>query len=561
LNRRCPLVALLLLWHGGGTAFAQVDWEPFAEIAAGPIFDKVSLTLESGARTESAGPFFYRQETAAATQWGVPPFYAQISQPDVDAFNCEALPPLFSYHRFGRESTTLITPLINIYGGRYQSGAEYRRAMVFPFYYRQTGTDASRNYFALFPFYGTIKNKFLRNEIHFTLFPIYIQSRKRDVVTDNFLYPLIHTRTGNGMSGWQFWPLLGLENKVPTTRTNLLGNVEVIGGYEKLFLVWPFFFEETTGIGTERQSYYQALWPFYTQMSSPQRTSTGIIFPFFTTTDEREKKYREYDFPWPFFVIARGEGKTITRFFPLYDASHNESLRSRTYLWPVYMNRSYEAGGALGRANTRWLVYGLVRVDEKNLQTGETRRRLDSLPLFTYRRAWDGRERLQVLAILEPLLPDNGAVQRIFSPLWSLWVSERNPTNQTSSQALLWNLYRHDSAPELKRTSLFFGLFQHRRTPQQDVLRIFFIPIKSKRPPADQPAAPTTIKLGVMPTSVNEVVEPEATPHPASGHPFPIRWGEGRGEGRPAFYQPPTTLGIRSQELGVSLSPALRLRN
>jgi hypothetical protein len=498
LKFRHLLAALLLLLLGGAKAFGQlgqIDWEPFADIAAGPIFDKVGLTLESGARTESIGPFYYHQETANATQWGVPPFYAQISQPDVDAFNCEALPPLFSYHRFGHESTTLITPMINIYGGRYQNGVEYRRAMVFPVYFRQVGTDPARNYFALFPFYGTIKNKFLRHEIHFAMFPIYGQSRKRDVVTDNYLYPLFHTRTGNGLSGWQLWPLVGVENKIPTTRTNLLGNVEIIGGHEKVFFIWPFLFDETTGVGTEREQHYQAVWPFYTKLNSPQRTSTGIIFPFFNYTTEREKKYREFDFPWPFFVIARGEGKTITRFFPLYDASHNDSIRSRTYLWPVYMNRAYEAG-ALSRVNNRWLVYGLVRVDEKNLQTGETRRRLDSLPLFTYRRAWDGRERLQVLAILEPLLPDNGAVQRIFSPLWSVWVSERSPTNHSSSQSLLWNLYRHDSAPELKRTSILFGLFQHRRTPQQDVLRIFFIPFKKELSPADKPPPAVATKSG-----------------------------------------------------------------
>ena len=42
-----------------------------------------------------------------------------------------------------------------------------------------------------------------RDEIFFVMFPIYSQTRKKDVVTDNYLYPFFHLRHGDGLHGWQ----------------------------------------------------------------------------------------------------------------------------------------------------------------------------------------------------------------------------------------------------------------------------------------------------------------------------------------------------------------------
>ena len=87
---------------------------------------------------------------------------------------------------------------------------------------------------------------------------------------------------------------------------------------------------------------------------------------------------------------------------------------------------------------------------EKNTETGESRRYVDLWPLFTYRRDFNGNTRLQVLALLEPIIPGSHSIERNWSPFWSLWRSEKNPKAGAASQSLLWNLYRHDTAPEHK---------------------------------------------------------------------------------------------------------------
>ncbi len=60
---------------------------------------------------------------------------------------------------------------------------------IFPFYFQQRSPDTDENYTALFPFYGHIKDRLFRDKIFFVMFPIYGQTQKRDIVTDNYLYP------------------------------------------------------------------------------------------------------------------------------------------------------------------------------------------------------------------------------------------------------------------------------------------------------------------------------------------------------------------------------------
>jgi len=91
------------------------------------------------------------------------------------------------------------------------------------------------------------------------LFPLYGQSRKQDVVTDNYFYPFFHLRHGDALQGWQFWPLAGYEHKDMTTRTNRDGEAQTIGGHKKLFALWPVFFDQKLRIGAENPEHHQAL--------------------------------------------------------------------------------------------------------------------------------------------------------------------------------------------------------------------------------------------------------------------------------------------------------------
>jgi hypothetical protein len=348
---------------------------------------------------------------------------------------------------------------------------------------------AEENYTALLPIYGHLKHRLFRDEVSFVMMPLYVRSRKRDMVTHNYLYPFFHLRHGDGLKGWQLWPLVGHEHKVVTTKTNSWNEVETVGGHDKFFALWPIYFRQTAGTGTDNPEKHHAALPLYSLMRSPRRDSSTVPWPIGVThTVDRAKKYTEWAAPWPLIVFARGEGKTTSRVWPLFSQSHNDTLESHWYLWPVYKyNRITSA--PLDRERTRLLLFLYSDVTEKNTETGEELRRVDLWPLFTARRDFNGNRRLQIFSLLEPIVPNNKSVERNYSPLWSLWRAEKNAPSGAASRSLLWNLYRREVTPETKKCSLLFGLFQYQSNPADRRWRLLYIPLgKASKPVKDAPA-------------------------------------------------------------------------
>jgi hypothetical protein len=455
--------------------------------SAGPLYDQFPLTLDAGSRTEAVGPFFFSQETDAEKSRGVPPLFSRRTDPVTESEAYDLLYPLLTYEVYGKEYRWQFCQLLSFSGGQNQAGVPKNRFTVFPFYFQQRSPDTNENYTALVPFYGHLKDRLMRDEICFVMFPLYSETRKRDVVTDNYLYPFFHLRHGDGLRGWQCWPVVGSEHKDATTRTNGFGETEVIGGHDKSFFLWPVHLRQDTGIGTDNPEKFRASIPLYAVSRSPQRDSTSVLWPFFNWIDDREKKYREWEGPYPFVVVARGPGKTATRVLPLFGRAHNDTFEDDFYLWPLYKYNRLRTG-ALDQERTRILFYVFVDLTEKNMETGKAKRRVDLLPLFTWHRDFNGNRRLQILAPIEPVLPGNSGVERNWSPLWSLWRAEDNPGTGAFSRSLLWNLYRYDAAPGAKKCSLFFGLFQYQSNAECKRLRLFYIPLVKTRPAAGQPA-------------------------------------------------------------------------
>ena len=447
---------------------------------AGPNYDRFQLTLDFGGRAEAAGPFFYAEEKDSQMTWAVPPLFFHETDPAIEHSECNFLYPLMTYEKYGAEYRWQFIQLFSIAGGRNPDDSAKKQFTIFPFYFQQRSPDTNENYTALFPFYGHINGRLFRDKIFFIMFPIYGQTWKRDVVNDNYLYPFFNVRHGDGMHGWQFWPFVGSEHKDITTTTNGFGDVETVGGYDRSFVLWPFYFRQNNGIGTDNPEKFRASIPFYAVSRSPMRDSASVLWPFFTLIDDREKKYREWQGPWPFVIYARGDGKTTSRVWPFFSRSHNNELESDSYFWPLYQHHRLHAD-PLDRQRTRVLFYLYDDTTEKNTETGAEKRRVDMLPFFTYHRDFNGNSRLQILALIEPVLPDNPGIEHNWSPLWSVWRAENNPKTGASSRSLLWNLYRSDKTSDSKKISLLFGLFQYQSIGETNKLRLFYIPVPEPR--------------------------------------------------------------------------------
>jgi hypothetical protein len=467
----CHALWILVFVFGAPLCSRAADF-----LSAGPLFHEFYLTLVPGHRTEALGPLFYQEEAETQRTWAVPPLISYTTDTATDLKEIDFLYPLLTYDRYGDQYRWQFIQLFSLAGGPYPEDPSRTRFTIFPLYFQQRSSHPSQNYTAFFPFYGRLKHRLFRDEIYFIMFPIFGETKKKDVVTDNYLFPIFHLRHGPGLQGWQFWPLVGHEHKEVTTVTNGYNEQVTVPGHDGLFILWPIFFNDHLGIGTTNNDWQQGVLPLYSFERSPLRDSTTVIWPFFSKIDDREKQYREWDAPWPFVEFARGPGKTTTRVWPFFSQSHNATLEDDFYLWPVY-KYSRARLDPLDRTRTRILFFLFSDTIDRNTETHASARRTYLLPFFLKRRDLNGNTRLQVFAPLEPFVPGSHKIERDYSPLWSVWRQEANARTGASSQSLLWNLYRRDAAPGHKKVSLFFGLFQYQSGPEGGRTRLFYIPL------------------------------------------------------------------------------------
>jgi hypothetical protein len=468
----------------------------------GPAWEHFPLSLKDGYRSEGLGPFFYDEHNEDSHVWAIPPFFSSVSSPGTDSAEIDFLYPIITYDRFGQEYRFQILQLFSLAGGGLQENQSKDRFTLFPIYFQQRSTVSNENYTALFPVFGKLRNRLFRDEIDFVLWPLYVktkrrpgagsvgadeflsignrwaQSRRGDITTYNFIAPIFHLRYGDGLRGWQAWPLAGHELKMTTLRTNAWGDTETIPGFKKSFVLWPIWLQDYRNMGSTNESHYNALLPFYTSFRSPARDSTSYFWPFgLTLTEDRARKYDEVDFLWPVFAYARGEGKTTTRFWPLFGFSHNSFMERNFCAWPVYRYSRIHSD-PLDRRRTQILFFLYSDKKELNTTTGNQSHRVDCWPLFTSKHDGRGNSSLQFLSLLEPVLAGSKSIERNYSHVWSIWRSEKSTSRGTSSKSLLWNLYSSRVTENgVHKTSFLFGLFQRKSSPNGSGLRLLYVPL------------------------------------------------------------------------------------
>lgn len=493
---------IILLWTVAGGVWRLSSAQPSEPVSAGPLWAEFALSFAPGERTEALGPFWAAERrwpedwqptveqpvppvSRIARTFTLAPLFNWNAEPVVDHVSWELAYPVITYDRYGPEWRLQVFQLLRFTGGATQDGARTRSFSLVPFFwFRRSAEDPALNYSAVWPFYGTLQKRLFRDEVRFVMWPAYVQTRRRDVVTDNYLVPLVHTRRGEGMRGWQVWPFYGIEHKFPTARTNGFGEVESVPGYVRRFVLWPFYSAADLGLGSTHPVKQRTLLPFYSLESSPQKDRAIYGWPFGPVfVEDRELNYWQTSVLFPVFTLARGPGKQALRVWPLFGTTRYTNTHSVFAAWPLY-SRKATVTPTWERRVTRVGLFLYTDVETRDLRTDRTRRRSDLWPLFLARRDAEGNERFQMLAVLEPFLPENTSIRRLYSPLWALWRSEKNPRAGTASQSLLWNLYRHETRPEGKKCSLLFGLFQYQSTPSGKRWWLFYLPGGRRTGPA-----------------------------------------------------------------------------
>ena len=312
----------------------------------------------AGARESwtAAGPLIFRKPNADAdgnTASGFRPFWVQLHNPQGEFRAGYFLYPLFSYSVDENTYKWSVFELIRRTDRRasaappksvFEQNGEFE---VFPFWFSRETGDGELNYKALFPVYGTIKNKLGFERLSWTIFPLYVENEKRGAITSTALWPIFR-RTHGAAHGWGVWPLFNYVDRPGVSR------------YETY--LWPLGFNATRypspddPPGTPPRRDVGFL-PFYARNTGPGYINEDYAWPFFGYTERTlPKRYREHRYLWPFFVQGRGDEHYINRWAPFYTHSINKGVDKHWYAWPLVRHARWDDEG-IARERSQFLYF------------------------------------------------------------------------------------------------------------------------------------------------------------------------------------------------------------
>lgn len=407
---------------------------PVADFRASDAADYSSLHL--------FGPLFKYEIKGAETEMALRPLFYHAKD-DEGVSQTEVLYPLFGHKQEKDSSSFHLFHLLQADFGERESGSR-NLAQLFPFLFYGEDPEHGR-YAAFFPIYGTLYNRFGKDRINFTLFPLYSRTETGTTRVDNLLWPFLAKISGEDETGLKFWPVYGHSAKK--------------GVYRKTFFLWPFFFSESLALDSGNPVEKQAFWPLYVSIESPKFSQRTVLWPFFSQTINREKDYESLNLPWPLVRITRGERYHGLRLLPFYADETMDVKRQRWYLWPVYKIEEMHSELIDSRRDRLlFFLYSDTRV--RKIETDESLRRVALWPLFGYRQA-DGVSHLHILALAEPFFPGNESIERLWSPLWRLY-QQKWDQQGNRVVSLLWHLFWSERQGERLAWELF-PLIEYRR--------------------------------------------------------------------------------------------------
>lgn len=415
----------------GMNAQASFDWDPFYE----------RLDFTNGVTLEAWRPFY--SVSHSPERWRKDylwPFYTQ------KGFKAER------YSRF----------LFFGYHTDFSPDTDRERVWVIPFYFQ--GTSAQGNdYFALFPFGGTIDEFMGRDHIRFVLFPLYVQSSINDVHTTSILWPVGSRTTGGEVQRFRIWPLYG--------RSTLEGQ------FEKSFVLWPIFNRiKYTNLRNPGGGFI--IIPLYGRIVTQQAVNYWIIPPLFryAASDEQTILYA----PWPF--IQWGDGDVHLRYFwPLYGKKEVGSLSRQFWLWPIFWNSrtEYLHHDLNRRRALPFFHYESEVVTEADVQyeVGEVKSRYWKLwPLMS----WERQESASRFRLLELWpLRNTAGIERNWAPIWTLY--KREEQDGAVGHRLLWGLYGQTKGNGDLEWSLLKGLAGYKNIDGKRTFKLMFFHLGGKK--------------------------------------------------------------------------------
>lgn len=403
-----------------------------------PLIDYRESPSDGFANLSLLGPIFKLQKNKNETDMAVRPFFYSRTNHENRTVQHEYLYPIASSFSSDDQRSFQVLKLLSSDSFRRDMPEEEdSSSMLFPFYIAGKSPDHG-SYWSLFPLYGDIYGHFYRDEYHYALFPLYGRTVNKGTTNYNILWPFFSVTRGENESGFRFWPLYGQSAKE--------------GVYSRRFALWPFFSTSSTGLNTKNPKESLTLFPLYDSQISPDGETRHLFWPFFGHEINRKDKYEKWDYLWPLFWSASGEGRNALSILPFYQTDRKKDRHKEWYLWPLYRTEEFHSAEYSNQLDR---VLFFLYSDQREVwhSDGLTRRRSYLWPLYTYRRDQQNISTFTFPAPVEPILPFEG-IENNWAPLWRLYIQRWNSSGD-SAVSFLWNLYWHESRGDSLAWELF----------------------------------------------------------------------------------------------------------
>jgi hypothetical protein len=377
-----------------------------------PVFFYSDNPKTEQSRFEVLGPLFSRDRAGSDYLYTVAPLFYYLSRGNT--IESEFLYPLGQYKSGSGETRFNIIPISRLRQDVIPEGAS--NWQFFPFYGGRT--SKGEGYGGMFPFYGTFKERFGRDQATFVLWPLYSRSIEENTYRYSILWPFFSYSTG-GEDALAFWPFYG---KIITP-----------GKSEKHYVLWPIYNYQKLGLDTDNPRTLKTVLPFYARETSPQYYRKSILYPFFNHYHQEKGNYDQWDTPWPFVVRGDGENFRLRNYFPFY-YNRQEADKSRFAIgWWLYDHTTDSSAGSWEQTY-RYLGFSsyTTEIDAKGNWSEKHR----MWPLF-YSSATSGVSRFHAP---EPIIMESPGFDRLFGPWVYLWTQERQDTYRQGKA--FWGIYR-----------------------------------------------------------------------------------------------------------------------
>lgn len=295
------------------------------------------------------------------------------------------------------------------------------------------GRDEEKNYWGLFPIWGSMPKAFFVEDIRWALFPFWLRYRtggSRAVPRDYILWPFFSLKHDPDKTRWSLWPLYGTKHEPDE---------------DSRFILWPFWNDRTfhrhnhTGTGW-------MLWPLAERVNTDTEQTYGLLPPFFRYT-ETTSGARLLRAPWPLFERYTDPKESTWKFWRFWGMTHRGSRDGWWFLYPIVLKKQQQTVNLYNKTFRFWpfytdeVSYGYTIDGEAHLQSSYFR----FWPFFSS--SYNEREGLKRKTFILFPIRDVPAIERNWAPFWTFYTAEQAPGSDEVRHELFWGLIKWRTHP------------------------------------------------------------------------------------------------------------------